>query len=273
MSEITGVRRFVPLLSLFALGLWAPRAHASETAAVVSIRLSPNLEHDRAALEHALVSALQNGGFQMIPPADVAMRLVGHDDLRTCSAELCLPDVARLVGTSFLVFGDVASTRRQYEIDLRVVDATDGRYLASETLDCSATDPCPPIAGGLADSARRLAERALREIALAGRGASTGPPRVLSPAAATPPLAPSPRPPTVPERREAPANLGAAFLIGSGVALVVTSIALFALDGRGTDCQRDGVCLRRRETTIPAVMTGILGLGATTAGFAYGKRF
>lgn len=238
----------------------------SPTVAVTVVRLSPTLEPERASIEGALVRGLAAQGLAVIAPGDVRARLEGREELLACGAETCLLELARNVGAPYFVNADVNAARRLYSVSLRLLDSTDGRPLAIEGLECRASDPCPPVAANVEELARELGRKGFEELRVSGR---TRPP-ARNAAAPLPPPRPVPDPipdaalAAPPARR--PRILPWA-LLAAGGALVGTSAALFALDGSGADCARvpsqpTPVCQRLRDTRLPALATGVAGLGA-----------
>jgi hypothetical protein len=240
--------------------------------AVVSVNLAASLERQRPAIEGALARGLEVAELPVTAPGLARERLRGREALLPCAAESCLLEIARSVGTPFLVYAEVATARRFYSVQLRLIDSTDGRVLASEAVECRATDPCPPVPEQLAELARELGRKGGKEIRHLQAGRS-GP--AVEPVGAGEPTAPAPSPPppmpaSAPEPR--PPRLFAWGLVGSGVVLLGTSAVLFAQDGAATDCMpaRDGtrVCRGTRQTRTPALVVGGAGLLAAGVGVA-----
>lgn len=213
--------------------------------AIASLKTSPSLTRDREALELAVVRGMTEAGFDVQAPVLSQQRLAARTDV-ACSADTCLRQLADLTATRYLIQGEIASSKRSYSASFKLFDTTDGRQLASETIECRLADPCPPVADNVYEVARELGRKAQDEI---GRAPPPAPPPIPAPAVprlpdttVKPPAAgdgplPYPPPPTQRPERHVPVWRWAApaAVAAVGVAGVAWGIHLLRIDG-GTAC-------------------------------------
>jgi hypothetical protein len=257
-------------MAAFALARPAAAAPAAgEKVAVVSVAVAAELERDRPAIEEALVRGLEAAGLLVVPPAESRRLTEGRESLVACGAETCLLELARAVGAPSFVHASVTASRRLYAVSLDMVDALDGRRLASESVECRSTDPCPPVAANVGELARELGRKGRKEILLTARAAEPAAAETTR-LVATPAPAPPAAPPS-PVRRVLPW-----LTIGAGAGLLAAGGVLFALDGRGTDCApappgdgRKEICSDLRDTRTAAIVTGAAGLALAGGGLLW----
>jgi hypothetical protein len=253
---------------------------ARERVAIVAVDLAEAFEPDRGAIEEALVRGLEAAGLDVVSPEQSRRRLEGHPDLMSCTSEECRRALAVTVGTDWLVQAEVTVSRRRYDVAIALIDASDGRKLADESIRCRASDPCPTVANNVGEVARELGRLGLKELQAAPHRAppADAPPVLAGSTASVPPLPAAAVVAVAPPRAVAAARrpLLPWLTIGGGGALLATSAVLFAIDGRGVDCApppgdpgAHPVCLRVRDTRSTGLIVGAVGLAAAAGGVAW----
>jgi hypothetical protein len=254
------------LLLALATRTSAAAADAPQVA-ITSVRVPAGSDPGADLLGAEVVRGLEKAGWSVQDLEETRHRLQGRTDA-ACSAELCLLELSRVVGSPYFVHVVVSSSRRTYTVSMKMFGASEGRQISAEDVECGTGDICPSLPENVRNLAQSLGVKALKEI----RPAPT--------AVVEPPHATSPTPPPPAIVATAPPAAGTAtdggqtrvapiIAIAAGVVALGVGAYLVHLDGERTDCQQTAAgnrCFQEWNTESIGLVVGGLGLASALVG-------
>ena len=233
------------------LALTASASAAGRAAALVP-QIRPTAAPEvRDRFHEAVTRGLQTGGDEIVPAAEVRLRLGLSEEMLNCGGGACVARAAQALRIDRIVATDIDVSGKDYAIKLRLLDAV-GRELAK------ADEPCDICTVKEADEALARAATKIAAAARALPGETPPTPRTETPppppkAEAPPPPAPKLEPPPLPkadvppqaseptttalmrpEKRGFPWRPVAIASLAVGLVGIVSGIPLLAIDGQPT---------------------------------------
>jgi hypothetical protein len=219
---------------------------AGRVAALVPQIRPPAAPELRDRFHEAVTRGLQSGTEEVIPAAEVRLRLGASDEMLNCNGVGgCVPRAVQALRADHVVTTDIDQTGKDYVIKLRLLDPV-GRELAKVDEPCDictvkdSDDAVARAAGKLMAAARTQPEAVAPKPEAPPPVAKTEPPP--PPKVETPPQAPPPAPPPPPtetpvvqkETKHFPWRPVAIASLSAGLVMVVAGIPLMAIDGQPT---------------------------------------
>jgi len=112
----------------------APAAKSTRAAILpLVVEGDPMPDADREQLAGRLVEGLERGAFEVVPPAEI---LAASASAARCRSAECYTAIAKAVGASHLVLAVVKVEDRDYQVEVVLVDGSDGSQVATTDDSC-----------------------------------------------------------------------------------------------------------------------------------------